>query len=426
MKTKAVKTRLAFFGITVALLASCSDSAETSTPSTTSSPITPTPDTTVPVTTAPASTTPSTPSSTTVASLPTTVKYSLSTVGSLTDAVDLAERASSDDFYYVVSRAGTIQKWSTKNQPAQTVLDVSSLITADGERGLLGLTFRKVGAQWFAYINHTDRDGNTQIAEYIVNGDGSFNTASRRSVLSIEQPYANHNGGGLVIGPDNMLYVGMGDGGAGGDPERRARKLSTLLGKILRIDPTPTQSQPYTIPTDNPYVGTPDARGEIWSIGLRNPWRFSFDTAGNLWIADVGQNKWEEINMSRRTAQKLAGRGVDFGWSAFEGTHRYNDDEPAKAAVAPVFEYSHSDGNCSVSGSAVATSDNLPMRKDWYFFADFCSGQVTALHIDTDNRIRTESVTKKAGNVTGVRSISKGVFVLTLDGTIARLSTTSP
>lgn len=418
-----MKSRLALLGVTAITLASCgnsSDSAQTSTSTSVGS-----------ANTAPATSTTAEPAviesvdttSTVAPQSPTPVKYSLSTVGSLTDAVDLAERTSSDDFYYVVSRAGTIQKWSTSNQPAQTVLDISTLTTAEGERGLLGLTFRKVESQWFAYINHTDRDGNTQIAEYTINSDGTFNTSSRRSVLVIEQPYANHNGGGVAIGPDNMLYIGMGDGGAGGDPERRARKLTTMLGKILRINPTPTPSEPYTIPADNPYVGVPDARGEIWSIGLRNPWRFSFDSTGNLWIADVGQNKWEEINLSRRTGTKLAGRGIDFGWSAFEGTHRFNEDEPAQAAVTPIYEYSHTNGNCSVSGSAVATSDNLPMRNNWYFFADFCSGHVTALLADGANGVRTEIVTKSAGNVSGVRSISKGVFVLTLEGKISRIST---
>lgn len=350
------------------------------------------------------------------------VKYSMSQVGTLKDAVDLTERSSTDAFFYVVSRAGTIQKWSTTNEPPQTVLDISSLTTSEGERGLLGLAFRQINNQWFAYINHTDRDGNTQVVEYVVNTDGSFDSASRRVVLSIEQPYSNHNGGGLAIGPDNMLYIGMGDGGASGDPERRARNLTSLLGKILRIDPTATAANPYSIPTDNPYIGTANARGEIWSIGLRNPWRFSFDASGNLWIADVGQNKWEEVNMTRRTKDVLAGRGVDYGWSAYEGTHRFNKDEPKGSATDPIYEYEHSDGNCSISGSAVATQKNMPLRKDWYFFGDYCSGRITALHLGANNEVHTETVTKKAGNITGLRSISKGVYVLTLDGKISRVS----
>lgn len=420
-----LKRRTVFTGIAVFLLTSCGAATDSSDTTTTSQTAT-SPTSTVSTTDAPSRSTTTQASTTSPdTTTPNSVKYTLSKTGSFADAVDLTERSPSDDFYYVVSRAGTIQKWSTTNQPAQTVLDVSSLVTSEGERGLLGLAFRKVGAQWFAYINHTDRDGDTQIAEYTVAADGSFNGESRRVLLSIEQPYSNHNGGGLAIGPDNMLYIGMGDGGSSGDPERRARKLNNLLGKILRIDPTQSGSSAYTVPADNPFVGVPEARGEIWSIGLRNPWRFSFDSAGNLWIADVGQNKWEEINMSRRTAKTLAGRSTDYGWSAFEATHRFNDDEPAGTPVEPIFEYSHSDGNCSVSGSAVATSTNMPLRKDWYFFGDFCSGRIWAMHVDDQNKVRTETVTKKAGNITGVRSISKGIFVLTLDGNISRVSATA-
>ena len=352
------------------------------------------------------------------------VKYSATKVGAVKDVVDLVERQPNDSFFYVVSRRGIIEKWSTLSTTKETVLDISSSTTPEGERGLLGLAFRKTANVWYAYINYTDLNGDTVIDEYVVSADGQFDSMSRRVVLSIEQPYANHNGGGLAVGPDNFLYIGMGDGGSGGDPERRARSLSTLLGKILRIDPRPTATAAYAIPGKNPFVGQPNARGEIWSIGLRNPWRFSFDSDGNLWIADVGQNKWEEVNFTRRTQQVLAGRGVDYGWSAYEGTHRYNDDEPSATAVMPVFEYAHVNGNCSISGSAVATKENLSLRAGWYYFGDFCSGQLAALRVNSDGTTTHETALAKLGNISGVRSISRGLYVLALDGDISRITAT--
>ena len=164
-------------------------------------------------------------------------------------------------------------------------------------------------------------------------------------LLEIEQPYANHNGGDLTFGPDGMLYIGMGDGGSGGDPERRATDLSSLLGKLLRIDPTLADGQAYTVPADNPFVGQEGAAPEIWSSGLRNPWRFSFDReTGDLWIADVGQNAIEEIDVAPASGGVDAGKGLSFGWSAFEGTERFNDDVPADGHVPPIHTYTHADG----------------------------------------------------------------------------------
>ena len=216
-----------------------------------------------------------------------------------------------------------------------------------------------------AYVNFTDNDGDTNVVEFAVDAAGGFDRESLRTVLVVEQPYDNHNGGDLAFGPDGMLYVGLGDGGAGGDPERRALNLAEVLGKMLRIDPTtPSGDLGYTIPADNPFVGTEGARGEIWSIGLRNPWRYSFDPeTGDLWIADVGQGSIEEINVAPATEGVDAGRGSNFGWSAFEGSQPFNDDVTAENHSGPIFEYSHSGGRCSISGGcapAVRAPVNWP------------------------------------------------------------------
>ena len=253
--------------------------------------------------------------------------------------VDLAWRTG-DDALYVVEQAGRVTRLAG-DAPA-TVLDITDLTDADGERGLLGLAFDPTGQ--FAYVNYTDGQGDTVISEHPVDGDGQFGTGdSARLVLEIEQPYANHNGGDLTFGPDGMLYIGMGDGGSGGDPERRATDMTTLLGKMLRIDPACRRRRAVRDPRRQPVrASMRHVSPEIWASGLRNPWRFSFDReTGDLWIADVGQNAVEEIDVAPATGGLDAGKGLSFGWSAFEGDERFNDDvarrrsRPADRHVRP-------------------------------------------------------------------------------------------
>ena len=306
----------------------------------------------------------------------------LVSVGTFAEPVDLAWRAG-DPTSFVVERGGTIVP-VRDGVTGAPVLDISDLTEGEGEQGLLGLTFSLDGAK--AYVNHTDDNGDTVIAEYAVTGGaegaggGTFDEASRRVLFTIEQPYANHNGGNVTIGPDGMLYIGMGDGGSGGDPERRALNVATLLGKILRVDPTPSGDLPYTVPADNPFVGIDGARPEIWSVGLRNPWRFSFDSAtGDLWVADVGQNVVEEVNVA--WASDGGGRGLNFGWSAFEGTRRFNDDQSADGVTQPVHEYEHGDAGCSISGGAVYRGSAIPELVGWYVFGDYCSGRLVGLRM---------------------------------------------
>jgi len=336
------------------------------------------------------------------------------------DPVSVVERKSSDAFIFVVQRQGQVLRWAKGGKKTSRVLDISTLTSTDSERGLLGLTF----IDDKAYINHTNKDGDTVVAEYTVRPDGRFVASSRRVVITIDQPYSNHNGGDVVTGPDNMLYVGMGDGGSGDDPERRALNTKELLGKMLRIDPRASGTKPYSIPKDNPLTTNKKARPEIWSLGLRNPWRYSFDDDGNLWVADVGQNKWEEVSVAparRDTAGTViaGGRGVNFGWPAYEGPERYKSDQQARNALRPIHSYEHGDAGCSISGG-VRVSRNHPQvaLRGWYVFSDYCSGELTGLQLNGVKLLNAHTLVGGLGNAVSVDQTSNGIFVSSLDDKI--------
>jgi glucose/arabinose dehydrogenase len=300
-------------------------------------------------------------------------------VAALDRPVDAAWRPG-DPAVHVVEQAGRIVAVDPASGSARTVLDITSLTSADRERGLLGLEFSADGGA--AYVNYTDASGDTVITEYPVGADGTFDGSAPRVLLEIAQPYANHNGGDLAIGPDGLLYVGMGDGGSANDPERRALRLDTLLGKLLRIDPTPSADLPYTVPPDNPFVGVAGAAPEIFAIGLRNPWKFTFDPmTGDLWIADVGQNALEEVNFVPAGGTGIAGSGLSFGWSAFEGTDRLNGDVDPEGHTAPALTYRHGDDGCSVSGGAPYHGTGIPELVGGYVYSDYCSGRVWAFDV---------------------------------------------
>ena len=359
-----------------------------------------------------------------------TVSYSTRLIGTLEGALDLVERSIEDNWLYVVSQKGTIERWTRDGKRIDTVLDISALTTGEGEQGLLGFAIRHLPSKTDAFINYTNKDGDTVISWIAVNEDGTLDNS--RSItgtkfLTIEQPYSNHNGGGLAIGPDNFLYIGTGDGGSANDPERRALDTSSLLGKILRIDPNNIDgvgNEGYTIPSDNPYVDVAGARPEIWSIGLRNPWRFTFDTFGNLWIADVGQNKWEEVNVAMGSPTQGGGKGANFGWSAYEGSHRFNADVTAPNPLMPIYEYPHEDGACSISGGAVATNSTAMGRAGWFYFGDYCTGEVTAILTNGVSTVGTEKVLTEMGNITAIRSTNNAMYVLTQSGDIHQLIVT--
>jgi glucose/arabinose dehydrogenase len=368
--------------------------------------------------------------STSTVALNATVSYSTREIGTLEGAVDLVERSAEDNWFYVVSQKGTIERWTRDGKRIDTVLDISAMTMGEGERGLLGFAIRHLPSKTDAFINYTNNDGDTVISWIAVNEDGTLDNS--RSItgtkfLTIEQPYANHNGGGLAIGPDNYLYIGTGDGGSSNDPERLAQDTSSLLGKILRIDPNNIDgvgNEGYTIPSDNPYINVAGARPEIWSIGLRNPWRFTFDGFGNLWIADVGQNKWEEVNVAMGSRTQGGGKGINFGWSAYEGSHRFNSDVIASNPLMPVFEYPHENGACSISGGAVATNSTAMGRAGWFYFGDYCTGEVTAILTNGDSTVGSEKVLTGMANITAIRSTSNAMYVLMQSGDIHQLIVT--
>jgi glucose/arabinose dehydrogenase len=334
---------------------------------------------------------------------------------------DLAWR-DGDPALYVVEQRGVILRLADGG--ATEVLDARELTDAGGERGFLGLTFAPDGD--VAYVNYTDREGTTTISEYPVAPDGRFLAGDDVRVLfTIEQPYPNHNGGDLLFGPDQMLYIGMGDGGSRGDPERRALDLTTPLGKILRIDPTPTGGVPYTVPADNPFVGTSGADPRIWSLGLRNPWRLSFDRiTGDLWIGDVGQDEVEEMDVAPAVDGLDAGRGLSFGWSAFEGNERYNEDVPEEGHVPPFLTYTHSDTNgCSISGG-IRVRNGSPLD-GWVVYGDYCGGQVWATEVLGEGADLRPGRTLELATVGNPTAVVEGpdseVYVLAAAGEILRV-----
>jgi len=350
-----------------------------------------------------------------VAEAPDTVRVALTRVATVEQPLAIAIRRG-DPSLYIAEKTGRVVAFRGGRVTGRPVLDLSDDVSLGGEQGLLGLAFSPDGQS--LYVNYTDVDGDTRIVGYAMQGD-HVSRASRRQVLFVRQPYDNHNGGDLVFGPDGDLYVGLGDGGSGGDPHGNGQSLGTFLGKMLRIRPTPAGPEPYRVPPDNPFVGDPGARPEIWAYGLRNPWRYSFDPAtGDLWIADVGQSAWEEID---RLPAGSPG-GANFGWNLLEGTHRYAGSAPP-AAVPPVYEYSHATGGCVVIGGDVYRGSAIPGLVGDYVFADFCEGTLQALRLQPDGSVTHQPLGVSLPNVSSFGTGPDGeLYVTSLDGGVYRLT----
>jgi glucose/arabinose dehydrogenase len=319
-----------------------------------------------------------------------------------------------DPTLYVIEQPGRVRAVDRGGLRAEPVLDLADEVGSSGnEQGLLGIACAPGGEH--LYLDYTDVDGDTRVVEWAWR-DGAVDPASRRDVLFVDQPFRNHNGGDIRFGPEGALYVALGDGGSGGDPQGNGQDRGTLLGAILRIDAGRFGDAPYGIPEDNPFVGEPGARPEIWHYGLRNPWRFSFDRAtGEMWIGDVGQDAWEEIDHA------AAGEaGVNYGWNAREGAHDFAGGAPADARD-PVYEYGRDLGE-AVIGGFVYRGRAIPALRGAYVFADSAVGELQALEADGGRLVAVRSLGVDAGTVTSFGEDARGeLYVLDRAGRVLRI-----
>ncbi len=282
---------------------------------------------------------------------------------------------------FVVEQGGRIRIVKNDVLLSTSFLDITDRVGCCGERGLLSVAFPPdYSSKGYFYVNYTDKSGDTVVARYRLSADpDQANPNSEEVILTVAQPYANHNGGQLAFGPnDGYLYIGMGDGGSGGDPENNAQNPASLLGKMLRID-VEAGAAPYALPPGNPYTQTTGYRGEIWALGLRNPWRFSFDRqTGDLYIGDVGQNLYEEVDFQPASSPG----GENYGWRIMEGLHCYDPPSCDPGGLTlPVGEYDHAQG-CSITGGLVYRGQDYPGLQGIYFYADYCNGRIWGLKRD--------------------------------------------
>jgi glucose/arabinose dehydrogenase len=304
-----------------------------------------------------------------------------------------------DNRLFVTEQAGRIWTIVDGQKSTEPFLDIRERVGSDSlEQGLLSVAFHPdYSTNRYFYVNYTDRAGDTVIARFeLTQSDpNKADEGSERVILTINQPYVNHNGGQIQFGPDGYLYIGMGDGGSAGDPGNNGQNPATLLGSLLRIDVN--SSEPYSIPSDNPFTTDESARDETWATGLRNPWRFSFDRlTGDSYIADVGQNQWEEINFQ----SFMAPGGANYGWRELEGTHCYAVESCDTTRFdLPVAEYSHTEGGCSITGGYIYRGTTSPSLWGNYFFGDYCSGFVWSLFRSPDGSWQRTQVAQLRANI---------------------------
>jgi glucose/arabinose dehydrogenase len=315
---------------------------------------------------------------------------------------------------FITEQAGRIVVIRDNAQLREPFLDIRGRVSCCGERGLLSVVFPPgFQKKEYFYVNYTDRSGDTVVARFrMTKNPDQADPASEEIFLAIKQPFANHNGGQLAFGPDEYLYIGMGDGGSAGDPFGNGQKLNTLLGKLLRID-VESKVKPYGIPPSNPFINKKGALPEIWALGLRNPWRFSFDRkTGDLFIADVGQNKYEEVNVQPASSTG----GENYGWNILEGLHCFRSKTcETKGLIMPVAEYGH-DAGCSVTGGMMYRGSLFPQLDGTYLFGDYCSGRIWGMRRSGDQWITRELLKSRLSISTFGEDEAGELYVADYDG----------
>jgi glucose/arabinose dehydrogenase len=348
---------------------------------------------------------------------PASGKVSLQKIGEFEQPTYVTQPPGGEDLY-VTEREGTVRIVRDGDVVSEPALDISDEVTSEGtEQGLLSVAFPPdFQSSPIVYAYYTGPDQDQYVVRYSVRDDGSFDRGSSRELLQMDDSVSNHNGGLLLFGSDGYLYIGTGDGGTG--YERNGQNLGSLLGKILRIDPGGDSGGRYSIPPDNPFVDRAGARPEIYSYGLRNPWRFSFDRDTEaLSIGDVGQSTLEEIDY---TAQGEA-RGSNFGWSAFEGTDRFNEDVSAPNAVPPILVYGRDQG-CSVTGGYVVRDRMLPALFGRYVYGDFCAGELRSFTPAIPQARDDRSLGLQVSSLSSFGEDNAGrIYAVSLDGPVFRL-----
>jgi glucose/arabinose dehydrogenase len=323
---------------------------------------------------------------------------------------------------FVVEQGGKIWVLQGGKRVRRPFLDITGRVTSGGEQGLLSMAFAPdyASSRRF-YVYYTDRNESNRVVEFrrSARSPNRANVTTGRNVLVMSDFAPNHNGGLLLFGPDGLLYIGTGDGGGAGDPEGNGQKLSSLLGKILRIDPRRSASSPYTVPRSNPFVGR-GGRDEIYAYGLRNPWRFSFDRRnGDLYIGDVGQNRLEEIDYARRGQAK----GRNYGWSCFEGRSRFDSSRSCQGAVPPVLDYDRDNGECSVTGGVVVRDPGLRALSGRYVYGDYCRGQIRSFRISGGKATDDGSLGLTVPELSSFGEDARArVYATSLNGTVYRLT----